>query len=271
MCLSEPGQPHAWPALYQHPANQNFVGCSNFDTTIVALTTDGAYLANGATPESVSLEDMQIDQGCISQRSIVSLGKAGVVYASPDGLIGISRNGWNLLTGMYFKRDEWQSLNPSSIHAYLLDGQYVAFYDTGSEQGGFIFDPSAGNGLVFIDAYASAGFTDKLNDALYLQIGDYIERWDHDSLDKLTYTYRSKRFDPVAKYSLTCAEVHAESYDSLIFRLYADDVLVHTQTVASREPFRITAYNMSRIHEVELEGTDNVKRVAVAESFEELA
>lgn len=271
LCMSEPKQPHAWPALYQQPANYDFVGCGNFDTTVVAVTTEDVYLANGATPESVTLEALNIGQGGVSKRGIVSVGRFGVIIPTPDGLLQVGRGGAQMATAPYFTPDEWQALKPESIHAYLLDGRYVGFYDNGSEQGGFIFDPSHPEyGLVFIDTYATAGYRDSLADALYLQVGDYIERWDADTLVELTYTWRSKRFDIVEEVSFTCAEVHADAYNDVTLKLYADDTLVHTEVVSSNEPFRISAYDSARIHEIEVTGTDNIKRIAVAESFDEL-
>lgn len=272
LCMSYPGQPHAWPVTYRQPADYPLIGCGNFGTTVVAVAQNDAYVANGANPANMNLDAINIRQGGKSKRGIVSLGNFGVLYPSGDGLVLIKPGGVDIVTKDYFTPDEWRDdINPSSIHAYPLDNRYVAFYDNGDTQGGFIFDPAQGDaGLVFIDVYATAGRYDPLSDTLHLMVGDYIEQWDSDTLNNLTFLWKSKKFDTVENVAFTCGEVLAADYDDLTLRVYADGVEVHEQTVTSAEPFRLTDYAPGRRHEIEIEGTSAVKRVVIAESFEEL-
>lgn len=60
------------------------------------------------------------------------------------------------------------------------------------------------------------------------------------------------------------------TYD-MTFKLYADDVLKHTQTVTSSEPFRLPGGYLSNIYSVEIVSALPVTRVSVAESIFELA
>ena len=56
----------------------------------------------------------------------------------------------------------------------------------------------------------------------------------------------------------------------MTFRLYANQVLAHTQTVENRYPFRLPAVG-GRDWEGELEGAVEVFNMAWAQSMEELA
>jgi hypothetical protein len=53
-------------------------------------------------------------------------------------------------------------------------------------------------------------------------------------------------------------------------KLYADGVLKHTAAVANAEPFRLPAGYKARDFEVQLEGSVDVRGVAVAESIDDL-
>jgi hypothetical protein len=272
LCFSYPGQPHAWPATYQKAADYPLIGCGNIGTSVVAIAQNDAYVANGADPANTNLEALKIQQGCQSKRGIVTLGLFGVLYPSADGLVIVRQGGIDIATKEYFTRDEWQDLiNPSSIHAYCLDNRYVAFYDNGTTQGGFIFDPAQGDaGLVFIDVYATAGRYDPLSDLLHLMVGDYVEQWDSNTLNNLTYLWKSKKFDSVESVAFSCGEVLADDYNDITLRVYANGVQVHEESVASQEPFRISDYEPGRRHEIEIEGASSVKRIVLAEAFEEL-
>jgi hypothetical protein len=63
--------------------------------------------------------------------------------------------------------------------------------------------------------------------------------------------------------------VVARSYPAT-FKLYADGVLKHTQTVANADPFWLPSGYRARFLEVEITGTAEVLAVHVASSPQEL-
>lgn len=271
VCPSVPYQPHAYPVGYRQATDYDIVGLGVLGQGVLALTEADAYLVDGTAPESMTSTPLKLQQGCMSARSIVSVGNLGVAYAAPDGLMLVSRAVAKIITGEYLTRDQWQALNPASIHGYLLDGQYVGFYDNGTTKGGFIFDPSkGGQGYVPIDTYATAGFSDPLTDSLYLVVDGLVQRWDADTLNRIVYLWRSKVFQQPYPVSAAIAEVRAKSYDDLILRVYADDVQVAEVVVADREPFWLPAADAAEDFEVELEGADEVQWVTVADDITEL-
>lgn len=58
---------------------------------------------------------------------------------------------------------------------------------------------------------------------------------------------------------------------TVTFKLYADGVLKHTQTVTDNEPFRLPGGYLSNLYEIEIISDVPVTRVSVAESIFELA
>jgi hypothetical protein len=291
VCFSEIGLPHAWPAKYRTAVDFDIVGLGVFGTTLVVCTTGAPYLSSGTDPASMTLQRLEIQQSCVSRRSIVNVGE-GVLYASPDGIVAVSSEGVELLTQQMFTRDDWQALKPSSIKAYLHDGRYFGFYDTGSKQGGFILDPS--NGQFFdLDFYPTTGYTDLVTDSLYFVFNEQptIYKWEGSNALR-TYTWRSKKFITPRPCSFTCGIVSADTYP-VSFTAYmtletaaqatalvakypgviaavAGAQVKYTTNVAGPGIFRLPSGFMSKDWEFELTGTSTVHEVHVATSVEEI-
>jgi len=263
----DPYHPHAWPVAYNQTVDFPVVGLGRMDTTLAVLTTGTPYFIQGSHPDSMVVVKSDLEQSCASKRSIVSLGGA-VLYASPDGLVLLSSGGSKVITEQIFTRAQWQStFRPSSIHAYHHDMKYVAFYDNGTTTGGFIFDLTTGQ-FILHTLYATAGYNDLLADKLYTAFADRsVKIW----LDgaAMSYTWKSKKFTMPQVTGFSCAQVEAESYP-VTAKIYSDGTLVHTQTVASRVPFRLPVAP-GRDWEFQIEGSTEVFAVLVAQSMEELA
>lgn len=264
----DPYHPHAWPESYVQTVDYPIVGLGRMDTTLVVLTKGVPYFIQGSSPDSMVVVKSDLQQSCSSKRSIVSV-NGSVIYASPDGLIMLASGGSKIITDNMFTRAQWQSIVPESIHAYTHDNKYVAFYDTGDAQGGFVYDLISGQ-FIFHNIYATAGYNDLLRDQLFLAFADKsVKKWFDGN--NLSYTWRSKIFTMPRVLSLTCAKVEAESYP-VTAKFYCDDSTTpfHTQTVTSRTMFRLPEKS-GRDWEVQLEGTAQVFSVAVAQASEELA
>lgn len=266
---SEAYVPSAYPVDYQQSVDYPIVGAKAVGSSAVIVTTGHPYLLTGSDPSALSLVKLENPQACVSKRSLAPA-DGGVVYASPDGLIFVSTSGQvQNLTAQLFSRDEWQRLVPSSIDGYFHDGRYFGFYNTGTAQGGFIFDPAQGTGaFTFTDTYATAGFADLLQDALYLKVGANIVKWGAGSTS-LSYTWKSAVFEQTALTNPGCAQVVCRSYP-VTFKLYADGALKHTQTVTNNDPFWLPSGYRARFLEVEVSGTGEVLAVHVASSPQEL-
>jgi hypothetical protein len=263
----DPYRPYAWPVQYQQSLDYPVVGLGRTDTTLVALTTGTPYFIQGSSPDSMTVVKADIEQACASKRSIVSTNGA-VIYASPDGLVMLAPGGSRILTEQLFTRAQWQFLKPESIHAYVQDLKYVAFYDTGTIQGGFIYDLTSGQ-FVIHDIYATAGYADLVNDKLFVAFADRtIKAWQAGAAKN--YVWRSKKFTMSRVTSYAAVQVEAEAYP-VTLKVYADDssTPLLTRVVTSREPFKLPV-RMARDWEFQVETDKEVFCVAMAQAEMEL-
>jgi hypothetical protein len=265
----DPYHPHAWPEQYIQTLDFPVVGLGRMDTTLAVLTKGTPYLIQGTHPLNMAVVKSDLEQACVSKNSIVSL-MGGVLYAAPDGLMLISPGGSRIVTENLFDFKQWQAFfKPESIHAYQQDNQYIAFYDNGTQRGGFIFDVRSGQ-FILHDIYADAGYHDLLRDKLFLagdDNGNKVKPWGYGSIK--SYTWRSKKFSLPQVMGFSCAQLEAEAYP-MTMKFYLDNTLYHTQTVQSRNPFRLPA-KVGRDLEMQVEGSSEVFSLSIANSMTELA
>jgi hypothetical protein len=282
----EPYRPYAWPSGYSQTVDFPVVGLGRLDTTLVVLTTGTPYLMQGSAPEFINVVKSDVEQACVSKRSIVSMGGA-VLYASPDGLVMLSPSGSKVITAERYDREDWQAFNPSSIHAYGHDNLYVAFYTQGDgTKGGFVVDLALGQMTLHsiglgADVDILGGYRDLRNDMLYLvnanrQIVKYrggaarVGKW------------RSKIFSMPQITGFSCAQVEAQGFtdgagnviaaypSGGACRVYCDGSLIHTQTLTSRAPFRLPAVQ-GRDWEVEVDVKAEIFNIVIAQAMSEIA
>jgi hypothetical protein len=267
--LCEPYVPYAWPVAYDVvPPDAKAVAVGVFGQNLLVLTTGRPLLVAGSSPEAMDQQLLEIPQACVAPRSAVSLG-TGVAWASEDGLCWFGAGGARVLTAGLMTREDWQALVPSSIVGRHYEGLYFGSFDDGSGRKGFLIDPANPTGIYFLDTGYATAYFDELRDQLYVLDGAAVKKWDA-AATSMTVTFRSKVFRMARPLCFACAEVIADAYP-LTFRLYADGVLKHTQTVAGRNPFRLPSGFMAMDWQVELEGTTAVQGAALAGSMTELA
>jgi hypothetical protein len=203
-------RPYAWPVAYMQAVDFPIVGLGAIDTTLVVLTTGNPYFIQGSSPGSMVVVKADLDQACVSKRSIVSMG-GGVLYASPDGLVLLSTAGSRVVTADRFSREDWQKLNPTTIHAYGHDLRYVAFHNADPDGAtGFVYDIASGE-FIKHTLTATAGYQDLRNDALYVATpGDAVVKWGQGN--RLTGVWRSKKATMPHTTSFASAQVEAEAY-----------------------------------------------------------
>lgn len=262
----EPYAPYAWPSRYQRSTDAPIVGIAAFDQSLFVGTTTGLYVFTGIDPASLSSEKLAVAQSCVSKRSIVAMGGA-VLFASPDGLFSISARGLENLTDGLLTREQWQAYKPASISAYESDNRYIAFFDTGTRRGSLVFTFGSQPTLAECDVFATAGYRDSKQDGLYLAVDNQLCKWDAGAA--LAYTWASGIFHLPHDANMGAASVDADAYP-LTFGLYADEQLVHTQTVTSRYAFRLPSGYRSMRYHFRLEGSALVREVRVGRSMTEL-
>lgn len=263
--MCDPYHPFAWPVANINTVDYPVVGLGVMNTTLCVLTVGQPYWIMGSDPSGMVVVKADVTQACSTKRSIVSM-LGSVVYASPDGLVVMNTNGSKLITEELFTRKQWQALKPSSMYAYRYESQYVAFYDTGTEQGGFVFDFATGTFMMH-DIFATAGYQDLVQDTLYLAFADRkIKKWF--AGEPKNYVWKSKKFTNPYPRSFSCVKIQAESYP-LIARFMSNNKVFFTKTVVSREPFRLPAI-VGRDFELQVEGNVEIFDIAFASSMDEI-
>jgi hypothetical protein len=264
LMFSEPYAPYAWPVEYRISLEYEIVGLSVTGDLLVIGTNGAPYIVSGATPASMSFSKLDMEQACVSKRSMVSI-LDGVIYASPDGLMFITTSGSELITKDMITREQWNTTYvPSTLHAYQHDNKYYAFYNNTA---GFIFDPTAKH-LIHIDTNATGGFNDLITDSLYLIVADKIYNWDSGSTI-LSYTWKSQTFVAPKPVNFGAARVKAVSYP-VEFKYIADGVTKLTYSVPNDQGFRLPGGFMATDFEIQLSGTPNIKSVTIADTISEL-
>jgi hypothetical protein len=297
LCFSEKFLPYAWPVSYRISLEDPIVGIASIGNGLIVMTQGRPYLVAGTDPASMSAMRMETPQSCLSKTSIVDLGTV-VLYAGPDGLVAAAGSDVQIITEGLITPDQWQSTYyPSTINATLWKGRYLAFYNTGSGYGGFIFDPRGGN-KVFTTLTASAlirgTFTDPDDGNAYLIIANQIKQFQGGSTDQ-TYTWKSKEVVTPKPTSMGFVKVDAEAFPVTV-KVYGDGVLFYTGTIAlagtqhsvsgsyvnaAGSSVNISSTNISepilrlpsRVFKqfaVEVSSTKVVNEVCIAESIDEL-
>ncbi|MCE7797853.1 hypothetical protein LWE61_14975 [Sphingobium sufflavum] len=198
--FSEPYKPHAWPEKYILTVDFPIMGLGVFGSAVAVLTQGQPYVVAGTSPDTMSMEKLEVNLPCVSARGIVDLG-ASIAYPSTDGLVVISQSGANTITRNLITRDDWLRMNPYSFVAGSFNGRYLTCYaftdGDGIERTGMLIIDLTGE-TPFITRgsdSADAMFSDTAGGALYLlKNGEDIYEWDAISTSYGEMYWRSKRF-----------------------------------------------------------------------------
>ncbi|MFM4747205.1 hypothetical protein ACEUDE_05690 [Aeromonas veronii] len=264
--FSEPFLPYAWPDKYKLTTEHDIVAIAAIDTALIVGTKGYPYIFQGVSPSSVTGQKLAyVPQACVSGRSMVALDGV-VLYASPDGLVGVGSDGGNLVTESIISRAQWQAMKPETMRAWYNEGKYVALTDTH----GFIFDPKSGD-FRWLSGRWDAAVPDMQLDALMLAKGTQLFQWRGGS-DPLSMRWRSKEFVLPPGVRLGVARLMGESLGSVGFSLWLDGVKAFELAAGSvpETAFRLPPLR-GRRWQVEVTGTAAVERIMLGGSVSEVS
>jgi hypothetical protein len=263
--LCDPYHPYAFPLEYVQTVRNKIVCLSALDTTICALTEGRPVFIQGSHPDSMVMVDADIDQACVSKRSVVRIG-GYVYYASPDGLVRLSTSGSDIVTKQLLTKEQWQEMIPTSIHAYKDERRYIGFFQsTVYGNGGFILDLEK-NVFVIHNVYVEAGYNSLEFDRFYVAQSNYIMDWEGGAA--LSYTWKSKVFTYPMASGFAAYRVDTEG-TGVTLKVYRDGVEILNKAVTSRQAGRLPA-GKGKDWEFLLTGTDEVFQLAVAGSMRDI-
>jgi hypothetical protein len=220
----EPYYPHAWPASYSQSIPERIVGLGAYGTNLVVMTTSQPYIMTGITPSSVSVEKLLLPEPCVSKKSIVA-DEAGVLYASPNGLVSVGPSARAVVTNKLFRRDEWQSYAPETIRGEIYDGKYIgAFSSPTYGNKAMVLSRDDRPALSFLSLESADLFVDQTASELFFLDSATLEIYqaDSDSLNPRIYEWRSRKFllPRAATFSVLRVDLDAEQIENN--ELYAE-------------------------------------------------
>ena len=297
ICFSDPYLPHAWPVAYRITLEEEIVGIKMAGQGLIIGTKGTPYLIAGTDPQSMSVVRIEAAQACLSKTSMVDMGPY-VIYAGADGLVAAAGADVNVITEGLISPEQWRAdYYPSSLRGFLWEGRYVGLYTSGSNYGGFIFDPRGEqqNTLTTLTQTASTdvtgGFTNPDDNELYLVVetgaGPRIEKFQGVTSSK-TLTWKSREFVPPKPTSMGFAKVVAEAYP-VTLKIYGDGSLIYHATLAASgsaytitgtspsfssttisEPVVRLPASLNSSYSMEVQSTKVINEICIAESIDEL-
>ena len=272
-CFTVPYHPYAWPRDYEVTLQYDIVAMGHYENYILCATTGTPYIISGIDPSSTSVDELPLNEPCISKRSLVSMAKC-VCYASPNGIVMAYGSTAKLVSDSFFDKDTWAALKPESIHAVEHRGKYLFFYDNGTKKGAFLFDPlQVDFGLIELDIwFKSATRQHQTEQLFFLDNNNNVYQFDDTAAIKKPYTWRSKLFDVAGDGArfLACSVI-ADDYNNVKINIYSDGALLYSKTVTNRKPFRLPNHSNHYDWQIEIIATSVVRDVALAGSMLELA
>lgn len=274
--FSMPYLPYAWPDAYKLSTYDNIVAIASVDTAVVAGTEGVPVVFSGITPSNISDKPVQLNQACLSKRSMVSM-LGFVLYAGPAGIVKVTASGaGSVATANVLTRDQWQDFNPDTIRAWSVGGNYIGLYDYDADGDGvydtvkgFIYDPNNNDLRRLTNTFDSA-YADPQSDLLYVAKG--TELWiSQASQTPLSMRWRSKIFHVPQGTSYSVCRVMSPSVIQVGVRFF-----IEGQLAASLPPgsvvdniFRLPVMAGSK-WQVEVYGYAQVDRITLAQSVKEL-
>lgn len=275
VCLSEPFYMFAFPRDYELTTQHKIVAMGHYDANIVVATEGNPVVVTGVAPSmGMTMTELPLNESCVSKRSLASLGY-GVIYASPNGLVLATNNGAQLISEGFFDRDEWNSLNPQSIHAVEYKGRYLFFYRVDDEnKGAFIFDPrDLNNGIVRLNIWCISAHRDVKTDEIYLlQDNGKLQYFDlNNKTGRENYIWRSKQFRSDGNgCRMLAMRVIADSYNDLNVKVFADRKILYEKNAVTDRPFRLPNHSAKSYWQIEINSVDEVREIILGETMYEV-
>ena len=298
LCFSEPYLPHAWPVAYRTTIEETIVGIEMAGQGLIVATEGTPYLIAGTDPQSMSVVRIEASQACLSKTSMVDMGPY-VLYAGADGLVAVAGTDVDVVTEGILSPEQWRAdYYPGALRGFLWEGRYVGLYTSGSNYGGFIFDPRGQqeNTLTTLTQTGTTdvtgGFTDPDDNELYVIVetgsGPRVQKFQGATSNK-TLTWKSREYVPPRPCGMSFVKVDAEAYPVTV-KVYGDGSVIYNATISTSgsaysatgssptsfdatsipEPVLRLAGGTYKTFAVEVQGATVVNEVCIAESVDEL-
>ncbi len=161
----EPFQPHAWPTGYIVSLPYTVIALASIGNSCIALTDGHPYVIYGTHPDSMTPKRLLDPRACSSKTGVVNF-PGGVLYPSEFGYEWIDGTTRKTITKDIFTKKEWANYYPSTIKAAFQNDKLFAFYSSGGNEGGIVFNFNKGT-VTTLDFYPTALYVDPATEKLY--------------------------------------------------------------------------------------------------------
>ena len=290
--FSDAYMPHAWPVSYRITIEEEIVAIGMAGNGLIVTTRGTPYLVSGSDPRAMQVLRIEAAQACLNKASLVDMGDM-VMYAGADGLVAAAGTDVQVITYGIINPQQWRTdYYPTALKGFRWEGKYIGLYTSGSNYGGFIFDPRGGKKTLALltqtsTTDAAGGFTDPDDNELYIIIDNAIKKFQGGSTFQ-TYTWKSKMFVPPKPTSMGFLKVDAEAWPVTV-KVYGDGALFYQATISTSgnayavtgstpsfsatdipEPIVRLPAKVYKTFEIQLEAAKVVNEVCIAESIDEL-
>lgn len=290
--FSEAYMPHAWPVSYRITLEEEIVAIGMAGNGLIVTTKGTPYLVSGTDPRAMQVLRIEAAQACLNKASLVDMGDM-VMYAGADGLVAAAGTDVQVITEGIISPQQWRTdYYPTALKGFRWEGKYVGLYTSGSNYGGFIFDPRGGKNTLALltqtsSTDAAGGFTDPDDNELYLIIDNTIKKFQGGTTYQ-TFTWKSKEFVPPKPTSMGFLKVDAEAWPVTV-KVYGDGSLFYHATIStSGNAYAVTgstpSFSAADIPEpvvrlpatvassfsIQIEAAKVVNEVCIAESIDEI-
>ena len=182
LCVSRPGQFHAWPEQYRLTFEDDITAVAELDGAILVLTRGFPHQVNGNSPGNLIPIKIDTAYPCLSRRSVVNMGNS-IMWATYAGLASWTPGrSISIPTEIVHSWDTWNELlNIEDVVGHYYERKYFGSYVTElGDRAGFVFDVINGGQYSTLGHGFSAAWTDRVQNRMYYTFGTQgtLYEWD---------------------------------------------------------------------------------------------
>jgi hypothetical protein len=228
----------AVPQEYAYTFESNILCLALSGDTILAFT-DKVYRLFGQNPKRLSVSSLS-DHAILNKLSLWEIGNT-VGWVNEEGIV-VYDGSEKLLTGEYYRAEQWQATNPEYFSAVVND-RSVLLTHSQSGYDNLRFD-LRGDGKASISTFDSTSVGSE-------------------------YQWKSKIFVAEKAISWKCAKITATEFP-VKFTLYGDGRQLASCLAISENSFLLPRTQKAKQWEIEFEGQNEIRRFEMATSIDDL-
>lgn len=142
--------------------------------TLIVITEGLHYLIFAEEPNLVNIAEVEQRYKCINYNNVCKV-DSEVIYSARQGLVTLTPQGEQLITGELFTEHEWAKYEPATVKLTYHDDRIYGF----TSEGGFIMqigsDKRRDSDLVTHDVVVQRGYTDEVSPMIVVKDGNIYE------------------------------------------------------------------------------------------------